>query len=107
MSPKKSDPEVANKLVDAAARVLAEEGKAAVSARRVAAEVGTSTMAVYTHFGGMDELITAVWRRGFGLFGDELARPPHTDDPVADFMAQGWGYRRFGLDHRHLYRVMF
>jgi hypothetical protein len=44
---------------------------------------------------------------GFGLFGDELARPAHTDDPVADFMAQGWGYRRFGLDHRHLYRVMF
>lgn len=30
-----------------------------------------------------------------------------TADPVAGFMAQGWGYRRFALHNPHLYRVMF
>jgi hypothetical protein len=26
---------------------------------------------------------------------------------MADFIEQGWGYRRFALENRHLYRVMF
>ena len=46
--------DVATRLVEVAARVLAEEGSGAVSARRVTGEAGVSTMAVYTHFGGME-----------------------------------------------------
>ena len=64
-------------------------------------------MAVYTNFGGMDELLLQVWRDGFARFGAALDGPPTTDDPMADFVEQGWGYRRFALDNRHLYRVMF
>ena len=48
-----------------------------------------------------------VWREGFRRFGVVLEEPAVTDDPVADFMAQGFGYRRFGLGNPHLYRVMF
>ena len=33
-----------------------------MSARRLARELGTSTMVVYTHFGGMDELSRQVMR---------------------------------------------
>ena len=94
-------------LLEAAARVLAEEGRAAVTARRLATEVGASTMAVYTHFGSMDELLIQLWREGFARFGAALDGPAVTDDPVADWVAQGWAYRRFALDNRHLYRVMF
>jgi AcrR family transcriptional regulator len=90
-----------------AARLLAEEGRAAVSARRVATEAGASTMAVYTHYGSMEELFAAVSREGFRRFGEQLERPAKTDDPVADFMTQGWGYRHFALVERDLYRVMF
>ncbi len=64
-------------------------------------------MAVYTHFGGMDELLVQMWRDGFARFGAALETPAVTDDPVADWVAQGWAYRRFALDNRHLYRVMF
>ena len=56
-------------LIEAAARVLAEEGRPAVTARRLAAEVGASTMAVYTHFGSMDELLVRMCRDGFARFG--------------------------------------
>lgn len=107
MSPRLPDPSVRTLLVEAAARVLSEEGRPAVTARRLATEVGASTQAVYTHFGGMDELFAEIWREGFRRFGVALDEPAVTDDPVADWMAQGWSYRRFALHDRHLYRVMF
>ena len=105
--PRPRNPDVADRLLEAAARVLAEEGRDAVTARRLASEIGTSTMAVYTHFGSMDELLLHLWREGFARFGAALDGPPTTADPVADWVAQGWAYRRFALDNPHLYRVMF
>jgi AcrR family transcriptional regulator len=99
--------DVPTRLVEVTARVLAEEGPSAVSARRITGEVGVSTMAIYTHFGGMDELYAAVWREAFRRFGAELERSPLTDDPVADWMVQGWGYRHFALSDPHLYQAMF
>jgi AcrR family transcriptional regulator len=98
---------MATRLVETAARLLAEEGRDAVTARRLARELGTSTMVVYTHFGSMDDLMGEVLRTGFARFGEALERPAHTDDPVADWMAQGWEYRRFALENPDLYRVMF
>jgi AcrR family transcriptional regulator len=94
-------------LVEAAARLLAEHGRDAVSARRLAKEVGASTQVLYTHFDGLDDVVAEVWREGYRRFGIVLEAPAVTDDPVADFMVQGFGYRRFGLDNPHLYRVMF
>ena len=105
--PRARNPETADQLLDAAARVLDEEGQAAVTARRLAAEIGTSTMAVYTHFGGMDDLLAHVWRLGFSRFRDALEGPTVTDDSVSDWLTQGWAYRRFALRNPHLYRVMF
>jgi AcrR family transcriptional regulator len=107
MSPRRPDPDVAIRLVESAARILAEEGSRAVSARRLANEVGTSTMAVYTHFDGMDHVLGHVRREGFRRFALALEGPAETDDPVADWIEQGWAYRRFALDERHLYRAMF
>jgi len=98
---------VADRLLDAATRVLSEEGAKAVTARRLEREIGTSTMAVYTHFGSMDDVFTQLWRRGFTRFGEALRGPRTTDDPVADWAAQGWAYRRFALANPHLYPLMF
>jgi AcrR family transcriptional regulator len=105
--PRAKNPEVADQLLEAGARVLAEEGADAVTARRLATEVGASTMAVYTHFGSMDELLVGLWRLGFTRFGAALDGPSVTGDPVADWAAQGWAYRRFAHHNQHLYRVMF
>jgi AcrR family transcriptional regulator len=107
MSPRRADPDVAVRLLEVTARLLADEGLPAVSARRVAAEAGASTMAVYTHYGSMDDLLRAARREGFRRFALELDRRTHTDDPVADLFAQGWGYRHFALTEPHLYKVMF
>ena len=105
MSPSSVDPQVRERIISTAARLLATEG--AVSVRRLARELGTSTMVVYTHFGGMDELTRQVMRRGFVGFGTELDRGAVTGDAVADWMTYLWGYRRFALREPHLYGVMF
>ncbi|MGN6475411.1 MAG: TetR/AcrR family transcriptional regulator [Mycobacteriales bacterium] len=99
--------DVSQRLIEAAARLLAEEGPSGLSTRRLAAEVGTSTMAVYTHFGGLPELVRAVVREGFKRLGDHMAAVPETDDPLADLAALGEAYRANALDNPQLYAVMF
>ena len=107
MSPRQPDPQVRLQLVEAAARLLDGHGIDGVTARGLATAIGASTQAVYTHFERMDDVIAEVWREGFRRFGAALDEPAISDDPVADFMTQGWGYRRFALHNPHLYRVMF
>jgi AcrR family transcriptional regulator len=105
--PQPRDPETPTKLVAAAARLLAGEGRGALTARRLGAEVGASSMAVYTYFGGMDELLKAVWRHGFLEFAGALSTVRRTSDPVADLMANALAYRSFARANPDLYRVMF
>lgn len=95
------------RLLEAAQRLLAAAGPEALQARRLAAEIGASTMAVYTYFGGIGQLITEVVREGFTWFGQRLAEVPHADDPVADLLALGLAYRGYALDNPQLYRLMF
>lgn len=96
-----------DRLLDAAIRLLEEGGPEALQARKLAAEIGASTMAVYTHFGGMGQLINAIAQEGFARLSRRLAQVPLTDDPVADLFELGLAYRDHARDAPHLYRVMF
>ncbi|MDI6100043.1 TetR/AcrR family transcriptional regulator [Actinoplanes sp. NEAU-A12] len=94
-------------LVEAGARVLASEGPGALSARSLARAAGTSTMAVYTHFGGMPAVVRAIIHEGFTRLAAELALVPATEDPVTDCVALALAYRRAAHRAPHMYRVMF
>ena len=104
--PSSAQRSVRDELVHAAVALLDEHGPDALQARKVAAAAGTSTMAVYTYFGGMQALITEVTREGLHQF-DLAQRIPTTADPVADLLRCGLAYRRFATEHPHLYRLMF
>ena len=93
--------------METAARLLAEEGPNALSTRRLAAAAGTSTMAVYTHFGGMDDLVRAMVHEGFRRLNARMVEVTQSADPVADVAAMGIAYRENALENRHLYSVMF
>lgn len=93
-------------LVDAAARLLVSEGPAALTLRRLADEVGTSTMAIYTHFGGMPQLRRALRREGFDRLRAQLDGVAATYDAVADLALQGLVYRANATGNADLYRVM-
>lgn len=94
-------------LVEAAARVLAEEGPAALTSRRLAAEIGTSTMAVFSRFQSMAEIRWAVREEGFARLNARLDALPASDDPVADLVAAGEVFFASGVANPHLYRAMF
>jgi AcrR family transcriptional regulator len=93
-------------LLHAAVAILNEDGPDALQTRKIAGAAGTSTMAVYTHFGGMPALIAAVADEGLRQFDVALTMPP-TADPVADLMATGIAYRRYAIERPHMYRLMF
>ncbi len=107
MSPRPADPAVRTALIDAASRLIADDGGRQLTLRRVAEEVGASTMSVYTHFGGMDELRREVRREGFARLAAHLAELRASRDPVADLTLIGWAYYRSATTNPSLYRVMF
>lgn len=104
--PKLPDPQIRSALIDSAALLLAD-GPQALTTRRLAESVGTSTMAVYTYFRGMDDLRRAVRKEGFDRLAGLLDRITPSHDPVADVAAAGGIYLFNALANPHLYRFMF
>src|SRR5437764_14897109 len=94
-------------LIEAAARLIATEGAAGLTLRRVAEEVGTSTMAIYTYFGGMPELRRAVRQEGFSRLAARAAQLGESDDPVADLAGLGLAYYQIAMSNPHLYRALY
>jgi AcrR family transcriptional regulator len=107
VSPKIADPAVRTALIESAAHLITQHGPNGLTIRGLAAAVGTSTMAVYTHFGSMDELLRAVSREGFARLAQFQASVRPTSDPVADVTANGIAYYLNAIVNPDLYRVMF
>lgn len=107
VSPRRPDPTTRRTLVEAAARLLVHEGASALTVRRLTREAGTSTIAVYTYFEGIEDLRRVVAVEGFSRLSGRVAALPPTDDPVADLAVMGDAYLRFGMDNPDFYRFIF
>jgi AcrR family transcriptional regulator len=94
-------------LIEAGARLLAEQGPHALTTRRLAREIGASTMAVYTHFGSMDDLRRGISNAGYARLEQAWGAVLRTRDPVADLTISGASYVGFALANPNLYRAMF
>lgn len=103
--PRAADPEVRKRLSDTAMELLSTGAE--LSLRQVAAAAGTSTMAVYTHFGGMPGLWLDVRERAFDALVERLRGLKTTDDPVADLIAAGAAYADQALADRALFHALF
>ncbi|HXJ25557.1 MAG TPA: TetR/AcrR family transcriptional regulator, partial [Streptosporangiaceae bacterium] len=99
--------DLTRRLVDEGARILAEEGPAALSLRKLAAAAGVSTMPVYTLFGDKQALLAAMHRDGFRRLRARLDQVQPTGEPLADLGRLGLAYRESALAGPHLYRLMF
>ncbi|MGY1705241.1 TetR/AcrR family transcriptional regulator [Geodermatophilus sp. SYSU D00697] len=103
--PRTASPAVRAALVERAAEMLAR--REPVTLRALVEGTGASTMAVYTHFGGMPGLWRAVRQEGFTRLAARLATVPRTEDPVRDLAALGAAYVANALAGPALYRAMF
>ncbi|WP_299570248.1 TetR/AcrR family transcriptional regulator [uncultured Williamsia sp.] len=98
--------DLSRRLLDEAARILHEVGPSGLSTRKLATAAGTSTMAVYTHFGGKDTLLSALYREGFRRLGARLDEATGAD-PLSALTAAGRAYRAAALESPSLYTLMF
>ena len=62
-------------ILDAAIELIERDGPGALSMRRLGSRLGVEGMAIYHHFAGRDELLSAI--------GDRLLTPLHALEPPA------------------------
>jgi AcrR family transcriptional regulator len=93
-------------LLDAASQLLETEGPEALTMRRIASAVGSSTSVLYSMFGSKAGIAEALWREGFERLYAALAAVDG-DDPLARLAAMGQAYRDSALSNHSYYGVMF
>jgi len=89
----------AREIVAAARELLEEEGRDALSMRRLAARLGIQAPSIYKHLPGRPALEAAIISAGF----EELAEAFAGTSSLTAFAA---AYRAFAHRHPHLYRLM-
>jgi AcrR family transcriptional regulator len=96
-------------MLDAATRLLTEEGPAALTVRKVAEAVNCSTTLLYSLFGDKDGLSNALYLEGFARLKAEFAARCESGNPVGmqrlHEIAQT--YHRYAKNNPSYYMVMF
>jgi AcrR family transcriptional regulator len=106
--PRLHDAETAAALLEVAERLVETNGIEAVTVRRLSDEAGTTARAIYSLFGSMDGLMTALGIRAMDLLREHLEALPVTEDRITDVVAAGVdGFRPFALGHVGLFETVF
>ncbi len=95
-------------ILDAATKLLLENGPDGLSARRLAKEVGASTKVIYSHFGGMQGIVSAIYADAFQRLTDALNEADSiTERPPSRLAAVALSYRQFALSLPDIFDLMF
>ena len=95
------------RIIAAAAALLAEDGRVAVSTRAVSAAAGVQAPTIYRLFGDKQGLLDAMATHGFTASLNSKTDLKPSDDPVEDLRA-GWDLHvGFGLANPALYSLMY
>jgi TetR/AcrR family transcriptional regulator of autoinduction and epiphytic fitness len=86
------------RLMEATAQIMADEGYAAATSRRVAARAGVKPALVYYYFDTMDDLFLAVLRAGAEVGLAEMRHALTDDDPLRTLWLINSNPQRTGLN---------
>jgi AcrR family transcriptional regulator len=93
-------------LLDAALKVLEEDGEAQFSTRKVCAIANVTAPTLYHHYGSADGLLSAAMAEAFGQFLESKKAVVRSADPVV-VLREGWNdYVRFAATRPRLYAAM-
>lgn len=96
-----------DRIIKAAATLLAEGGRDAVSTRAVSAAAGVQAPTIYRAFGDMQGLLDEVASYGFAGYLKAKTERRFAEDPVADLRA-GWDLHvGFGIANPAFYTLMY
>ena len=95
----------AQEIIAAARQLLEAEGADALSMRRIADRLGIKAPSIYKHLRDKQSVANALISDGFVEIADAFKQTlaDTTEPPLA---ALAHTYRRYALDHPHLYRLM-
>ncbi len=101
-------------MLDAATRLLTEEGPAAMTVRRVAEAVNCSTTLLYSLFGGKDGLANELYLEGFARLREEFiaasaqaSKKKGNQDGLAPLLLHARIYHQYAKRNPSYYMVMF
>lgn len=95
------------RIMDAARVLFLRDGFENVSLRKIAAAIGYTAPALYSHFPDKRALILQLCCEDFALLRRTLDTAKRVEDCVERLRTMGRAYVRFALDHPHHYRFMF
>lgn len=104
---KQRTPEMRERVLQAAMDMLASNGVAEFTTRRLARHAGTSTPAVYELFGDKAGLVREVFFEGFRLLRQYLDEVRPSQDPRAELISVIESLRMFAREHSVLADLMF
>lgn len=91
-----------------ATRLLVEGGPEGLSVRNLAKAVGASTKVIYSHFGGMQGVVSAVYEDGFARLTAALqAADDLNQRPQTRLAAVAQAYRGFAIRYPDLFDLMY
>ncbi|MBA2678251.1 MAG: TetR/AcrR family transcriptional regulator [Ktedonobacteraceae bacterium] len=94
-------------VVEAASRLLVEEGPDALTVRRIAQELECSTKIIYTMFQGKEGLADALYQEGCERLGHMIGHIQWLPAPAAYLREVAEAYWAFALANPSYYQVMF
>ncbi len=98
--PRHPDPDLEQRILDAASRMWARGGEKALTMRAVAKAAGTTTPTVYERYRHRDDILRALRLQTRKALFATLSRTRTFRDAVQ-------GYLKFALGHPHAYEVLF
>lgn len=95
------------RLLREATEILAAEGVAALTVRRVTQAAGCSTIGVYTHFGGKEGLVEAALLDAYADFEAAVAETDVLPPGQGQLLASANAYRAWAIANPSRYLMMF
>lgn len=102
----KQKAELRSELLEAAHKLVQEEGYEGLTIRKLAKRVGYAPMSVYSYFADKQDILFALAEDAFETLARRIEEHP-SDDPIEALRAVMTEYAAFGLGNPNEYRTVF
>ncbi len=93
-------------IIKTALDIISEGGAEALTARSLAARLGSSAKPIFGYFSGMDELMIEVMAAANALYNSYL-KTDMSEGKYPTYKASGMAYIRFAREERELFKLLF
>jgi AcrR family transcriptional regulator len=95
-------------ILDAAFRIVKNEGWQSLSMRKIAEEIEYTAPIIYEYFANKEAILEELNKKGFIMLHDQMNKAREGKDTPADEMEAVWmAYWNFAFAEQELYKLMF